>query len=909
MVLALSVAGATCLCAAQPHGAESDAAVEGYLERLGLKALLAEQLGGRMRQAPADERTRLGERLGKLYLELIGSAATPEERTYWEERARDLVRQMPESQTTELRLEFARMSYARAEETAERVRLRLADAEAKADAERSLRALKAQFEQIGSEVNKREEALARGEARPTDKTEDLQAEARRLRAVAYYYAGWSAYYLAMLSGQESAAVDGLRDFAWLLGRGGTMPSLEKLPRGFFRYDHICRAAIGVALCHSLRGQDVEAMRWLAVVEDDAETPAPIKQQLLGRKIVVLGAARNWPELARAVRGFRGADGAASPQRPLDSPTARLLALVSFEADASVGGPVLQQLRSVAMADLVARGDIANVLDLAQRFGTEPLGDQGFIVHYVRGVQAFERTSAGHKASGADPEQPSTDASIVNAYRDAARLLAIAQEQPDADRYPGERTRSLILAGRALFLAGDFAPAGERFELAAHLAQAANDAKQAQESLWLAVVSLDRIASAPGAGPSRAAEKLEAISTLFIRTYPGTERAATLLLRRSVQGKIKDEEALAVLLAVPAESTIYEPARRQAARLLYRLYRSAPAEDRAFASQRFVAVAEAVLAVDRKHAMQPGDGDHGAAVERVIVGGRQLLDALLGAPTPDVAKAADVLEIILAVAGYNNTDLGPYQDELTFRRFQIAVATDKLTDAVALTETLRRRAEGAKERDSAAARYAVSAQRILYNRAVQQYRKARLTGGSDAPGYAAAAREVVRHGVAVVDQLNARPESFKDPAVVSLYNTVAQAAAEANRLEADPELLRVSVRLDTALVRAVPGHVEGLTRLAECSEALGDGVTALECWRTLSAGLDAGTEAWFRARYETIRLLLASDVAGAAEAIAQHRVLYPAYGPAPWGDKIRGLEQRLPPPPPPGGQTPATGGGG
>lgn len=890
---AFVMVGATAF--AQPAGSapDSDIQIEGYLERLGLKSLLAEQLGARIKATSGEERSRLAERLGKLYIELIGSAPTAAEREQWEEKARELIRLVPDGQTSELRIEFARQSYLRAEETAERFRLRLADEAARADAEKALKALKQQFEQMGTDLNRREEGLARGEGRIPEKLDEQLAEARRLRAMAFYYAGWSGYYLALLTGQEGYAVDAVKSFGWLLGRGGGNPAaLDRVPKGLFRYEHICRAAIGVAMCQSLRGQDIEAMAWLVRIEEDADTPVTIRAQLLPRKIVVLGAARRWNELMREVRAARGADTAASPKQTLEPPAARLLAVVSFEADASSGGPLVEQLRAIAMADLVARAEVANVLDLAQRYGTEPLGEKGFIVHYVRGVQAYERTSGQHKSSGAEAEEPVADASLANAYMECARLLVAASEQEDAQRFAGERTRSVILAGRAFFFAGDLETAATHFQRASALAASANDAKQAQEALWLAVVALDRLSIRTGAHPNRADEKLDELSTLFIRSYPATERAANLLLRRSTQGRIKDDEAVRVLLGVGRESDVYEASRRQAARLLYRLYRSAPADEKSFAAQRFVAVGEEVLAMDRRRAMDPKDPDAKPAIERVIVGGRQLLDAILGVSAPDLARAEGIMEVIQTVAGYNNFNLAAYADEINFRRFQILIARDEVAEACKIADALLAKA-GEKE----TARFAISAQRILYNRAVQRYRKAFLTSTSDTAAYLAATRDVVRFGIAVIDQMHASPASFNDPAVATLYNTVAQAASVLFKQEGDREALLAAVRLDAVLVKGVPGHVEGLTRLGELSEAAGDQITALECWRTLSVGLEAGMPDWFRARYEAIRLLAVADPQTASEAIRQHIVLYPLYGPAPWGEKLRSLEQSLPPPAP------------
>jgi hypothetical protein len=58
------------------------------------------------------------------------------------------------------------------------------------------------------------------------------------------------------------------------------------------------------------------------------------------------------------------------------------------------------------------------------------------------------------------------------------------------------------------------------------------------------------------------------------------------------------------------------------------------------------------------------------------------------------------------------------------------------------------------------------------------------------------------------------------------------------------------------------------------------------------GLEPGTPDWFEARYESLRLLAASEPRRAKEALMQHVVLYPQYGPEPWGLKLKQLEEEL-----------------
>jgi hypothetical protein len=86
--------------------------------------------------------------------------------------------------------------------------------------------------------------------------------------------------------------------------------------------------------------------------------------------------------------------------------------------------------------------------------------------------------------------------------------------------------------------------------------------------------------------------------------------------------------------------------------------------------------------------------------------------------------------------------------------------------------------------------------------------------------------------------------------------------------------------------------EVLKRYGEMSEATGDQKAALDAWRELLAGLDAGSPPWFEARYQTLRLLYAREPERAREAMGQHKVLYPGFGPEPWGGLIKGLDEQM-----------------
>lgn len=877
-----------------------DDALEAYLRRLGLTGLLAQQLEQRVATLGRDRRGPVAERLARLYVHLLEAAATAEERADWEARANALLRDVPEADGHELRISLARVLYVRAEEACERGRLKLATAEELAEAERVLRQLEPQFREIASKVHRRAENLERIENQGdgTDELSRQLSDARRVRSLAFYYAGWCNYYLAMLTRAEPHAGDALKSFGWLLNSpNGRAATLDRLPTAMLRYEHVARAAMGCGLALSLRGSDSEALRWLETVDESAELAPSVRSQLLNRQIAVLAQAKRWSDLERVIRRARNSDraGGGPDVRPLEVFDARLLAVVALEADARISGPLLEQLARIALGDLVARGQIAHVLDLTSQFGTAPIGESGFIVHYVRGIKAYDEAREAHKAAGGNPDEPVSAESLVNLYRAAASLLQAALHQDDSDQYRPERARAALYGGRGLFFAGDLPGAADLFQkswefytgLDAH-------ASDAEEALWLSVVALDRAAARPGAPAELAARRSQA-GAVFLQSFPDSPRAARLLLMRAAAGEVGDDEALRVLEAVPKDAPMFEPARRQIARILYARFRAASGTERDFAALRFITVAEELLALDRRAATTNPPSDP-AAAGRAVLRARQLLDALLGVTNPDADRALSTLELLRTLARLTGQDIAEHEAELVFRELQIAIIRGRDTDAELLAERLA-------ALPAARTEYLPAAERLVYRRAADQFRSARSPDSR-----IEAAQRVVMHGVKIIDRLIPGADRSADAASTVLQSTVAAAAfALWESSQSDPsapgneEMRDLSMRLDRAVLKASPRHEESLRRLAVTADATGDHRAALECWSVLLAAAASGSEAWFEARYHALRLLVKLEPARARDLLAQHKLLFPDYGPAPWGARIRELEAG------PGATTPVNGG--
>lgn len=867
------------LACAQPAGSD---ALDAYLSDRGLDSVLATVLRERLRTGVGEERARSAEALGRLYVRMLEKAGTPEERQELEQHSRELLKLVPEADSFELRINLGKATYLQAEEIAERERLKIATPEETAEAQRVLRGVGAVFEEIASKAGAKVSALERQETIARDA--DIEAvraelsEARRLRSLARYYAGWTEYYLALLTGAPSRATKAIEHFGWILNAvPGRPPSLDRLSDGLLRYEHVARAAMGVALCLSMAGNDSEAVRWLENIEHTEGLPPPVLDQLFLRKVTVLGAAGRWADVDLAVRRRREPE-KDKGESPLSTAEARLLAVMALRgAREEQSRPglrrVAERLAQTAMADLITRGEVGHVLDLVQKFGTLPIGEEGFISVYVRGLQTFEQARAEHRAAGGDAEAPSADNATINRYREAARLLESVDRSEDAARFPNELVKARMRRGLALYYAGDLEAAAEQFQRAA---AAPAGPEQRQDALWYGVVTLDRAVEAgkPSLVPQR-----DALATVYLREFPGSANAARLLLRQVRADLVPEEKAIEILMNVPGDSPLYEAARRQAARMLYQAFRRAGPERRDFAALRFADVAEQVLAIEAAKAGAGTDRPAREAAENVLVLVRQTADALLASSAPDLARVEAALAVLDSVATRHGMDLAHLGGELAFRRLQIALARSD-------PARIQRAADEVRAIGGA---YGAAADRLLYRRAMGVFLKTPEDAGS--------ARDVVRFGTRVLDASPGVREAG-DPAAAGLRNSIAAAAFTLWRLERDESMRDLALEMERTQHAAQVRTSEGLRRLAELAEEAGAKQEALDAWRELLVGLDDTTPAWFEARYHSIRLLMESDPAGAADAMTQHKVLHPEFGPAPWGEKLRELDALV------GGRVPA-----
>lgn len=848
-----------CVVASAPSWSQSVSHAD-FLREHRLDDVYAEYLLYQLESASGSERAAIARELAGVYLDLLqNDQATG--RQQWAERAATLLRSVPEADSPELRLGLAQAAYLKAEETAERNVLLLASERDIADAMRILREVTPTFVSLAQESHQRSQQLERDLGRQLERAEEDEiagnlAEARRMRSIAFYYAGWSSYYSAELSGAQQGADQALRHFGWILGaRDGAPATVDQLQTSLLRFEHVARSAVGAAMACSLSGRSIEASAWLDAVERSTDAPQNVRDTLPARKIRVLAEAEAWPDLETVARRRLSA----TTDQP-DATFARLICILSFERLGTPGARHAQLIRRLAedaLAYLVRTGEIGHVTDLARRFGTDLLDAEGFVSLYVRAVMARDDARALADRYGED------DPRVVVALLNAAEQLTAASSSADAERFPAERARALFDAGQSLLEASRLGEASELFERCQAVATSED---QRRRAAWMRVVTLERAAES---GDASRAEQRDQAALLYLAAYPDTDEAAQLALRPSTARLLTENQAAEILLSVPQDAATYPAARRRAAALLYRRHRNADPLERPLIVDQFLSLSEEILAQDGRTLRESAPQDAEAIAASMVLTARRLADVSLATDPPEIERAMFAIDTIERVSVYTDSELPELQDEMRFRRLQIASHEGDVDRAAGLADQLA--ATGSS--------FAPVAAQVLYRDSVRVWIADQADG--------VAAERVVRFGTVILPSLEGRVQ-----AKASVLKTVADAADLLARQGDAERYVRIAVSARETLLRLGQADDEQLRLLAIGFAQLDEASKSAETWLTVLQRTPQSSLGWYEARLESIRQLERSDPDRAKDAAQQFRSLHPDLGPPRYREAFRELVSRL-----------------
>jgi len=819
---------------AQPH------ATEAALQEAGMHDVQEAHLLELLRRAGEGEaRAAVIERLAELYTrQLRDMPAGSEQRGQIAARAWELAERAGDSVAIELRLTLMLDRYLPIERAAELDELGLIAEPDRVAAIAELRELHTRFRAMAQQ-SVADAALSDRRARAAESEQDA-AQARSLsrdRSLAAYYAAWSGLTLGTLE-RRDISTDTLRWFGWLLGAQGELPRLDGVHPASLEFEHVARAAIGVGRSHARNRDWLLAEQWLRQVIDSDRVKPAIRAQAGGRMLRLKVDRGAWVEAQAIADGLRRA---VEGEPHLPTPEARYLAIGALtELREGANRAEVRLVAESALRDLIARGEIGHVLDLRRRFGASGLLGDGFIGLYATGLDRLEEAQ---------------NAGTPGLYLDAAHRLLQAGDHADAPRFPVQREDALLKAAFCEIRAGR----PRQAEGIARKVLAGAPSEQAgEEARWLLIVAMDEAQD-----PRQRGELTESVRD-FVTRYPGTERANRLLVRHAGTEVLEPGLASEGLRSIAEDDPLVLSARRVLARMVYRVWIGSGRRDDA-------AREELIGLIDWIWERESSSATTDSADDRLEIA-RLALDAALGARSQDLDRAERAMAIAQSVVS-GNPSLARFGEELTLRSVEIHAARGRFDEAARLADALHQSVSTS----------ATAADRLLLSALLR-----RLETEPDDHGAAALG---VRIGTRVVaEMVPPAPQRLTMDTSRVVDRIWRMAASEADRLN-DAPMRAVALRLArVVLERGMPSG-QGLREMADLAARAGDADAELQAWSVLLSASSSDEEAWWEARYHTLRLLVDSDPDAARRAFEQHKVMHPMPGLLPWTGMIDELFRR------------------
>ena len=844
-ILLLALLGS--LLVSRPASAQD--AVATWLEDNGLQRLLVRRLEQELESArSAPDRAAIAQSLAETYASLLDSMAPGPRRDELESRGRTVLGMIDRKEGDPLRLALLRSSYAAATRQCELHRLFL-------DTPDSIEALSERLITIVNELSEVRQRLARNELaleRRINRTRGIQAEILGSRsdtlglriAQATYLEAWSRAYIAWMNGDRAQAVEAQKLFGQILATGDAFPAPADISNDLRSNEIYAESILGIAFAKSMTDSTATVRIWLELLES-TETAPYVRATLPYWRLALLAETGAFGEVLAVLRAL-----------PEEAPVSWLRLAAVLGLDSSQSDQASRTLGTEAVALLAARGELAQVVDLAERFNLSDMERDGFALHYVSGVCRYDDARLAVK--NGDLESART------IYRAALDDLDAALAEPDredfADAVPG------VIAMRAWCLheLGRFDQASILFEEAASL-HAGTDAGN---YLWMAISALDKVEQAGGADGFMLQRRSDLIDR-FLADHPSHPSAPNALLRRFASIENPTLEDAEVLVMVPATSAMGARAHQQGVQMLYRIFTRGATEERLQAGLRFIDV----VPVPRFDA-QDSTEQHLIEILRV----RQLLDIALNKDVvrPDVAREAiaaidrGVVSGVIEIAGKER--------ELDYRRMCLALLEADVAEALHAFGLL----EDDEDEDDDWTRVAA---RTLYNAALAVLLNDDPLQGDARTQYGI---DAIRRSAVILLGSNPSKADFSDERLYRIARTLALAERRAWESSGELEALETAHTLHLALSKVRPRDRQVLAGLAWSAEQRGDDESALAALRTLVSGSAVDSDDWYRYKHELIRLLVRIDPERARDVLDQHLVLHPGYGPEPWDERLREL---------------------
>jgi tetratricopeptide (TPR) repeat protein len=855
--------------------AEAQDRAANWLEERGMFELLQLHLEEARTNAAGDAalRGRLATRLASVYASLIEREQDDERRAVLVARARRLLADNTIEDAEALRLTLLRTRYRSASSIVEKGRVDLADANAIKTAEGELESLARDLEILSRDLESVIRRSDRGLDRATGiRVRQLDKEiesSRKMQLASALLEGWSLYYAGRARGDSDRLGRAQLAFGQVLQGDEPVPGPGDISLDRQEFEYFASAVLGMAMTSAQLVSHRGAGPWFDRLKSLRTHPA-ILAAVPGWRLASAIDAEEFDSAEDQLRSLIGLSQKGDENDVLPAAWLRLAAVGGLRASEDVtqaSSAAAGRLAELALATLAARSELAQVVDLAERYGLDAVGRDGFAFRYVRGVgqyrEAVEARTAGRL----------TDA--ATGFAAAADELGAAVDESDAARFPEARAACLSLAGWSLLEVGRPADAADAFEAAADRTGGPRRA----DAMWGAIVSLDQLVVDGGPEAADAQARRDDLIERFLDGFPADDRAPSLVVRRITGRDDPSGGDLNVLLAVPKGHPTWEIARRRGAQAIYQQFREASVGGRSELGTSFLEVADELLSRDRN--------EDGMFVDLRGADGVLLRQAAEVASHEEVgdrdrgARYFAQIELAMERGGFD--DLPDLPNELEYRRLGMAIATDDFEDAMIRLDRLPVVADSPE-----AVRWSRLGAQRLHRAAFLRMRN----GDASLSVVRSAVGAGERFIALVAGTETSIEDALEDHALLPVAASVAAARQAIYNADGDEENGRRALELYKSILVKRPRDGSVLEAGGDLGSRLGDVEFSLECWRKLGSAAASGSDVWWKARCGLIGVLAETDPDRARAVLEQIRALHPELGPPTFRATLQELDIRL-----------------
>ena len=845
-----------------------------YLDARGLDSLAALRIEALADAAAGEEKAQLLDRLAELFSRMLDASIDPAVQARLLGRADELARGVTSAKGDALRVAAARARYRTAARTAESIRAGMPG-----DANGAAELLSQQIDSL-LEISARAEKRANEIDRRIDSNDAMKAEVLQeskdretaLAGVSRYLAAWSLVYRGFLRDDPKDSDRAVSIFLPLLGgRDGKLaPSEVSEP---LRADELYASAIlGLALAKAPSGGYAEAARWLDLLDFNDTYPS-VRDVRVGWSLVAALEARAFTEARKLLGEIAPREDAGNWARVAAS---RAVEKGGSDADA-------RQLLREAVALLAAKRELTAIRDLVKKYGEGILGEDGadagsqgegkggFVPQYVRAVRLYDESQTQIAAAGSDKQKLESEP-LLRAANSAAVALKSALDAPDAKKFPEAVNACRLMHAWSLRGAGQFAEAAAQFEAVA--TDSVGD--RAEDAARFSILSLDDARRKTTVATERAAFDADLLRRVdaFLARFPGSDHVPELLVRKVAAMAEPSSTDVTDLLRIKPESKDWLVSRRQALEGLYRTFRAGK-EPREETGRRYIAVLGEL----------PVDPATGLPSSSSTIA-RQSLEVLLANEVRATQMAAAMIAALEKSAAAGQFDLREAEEEIAYRRLQLAMLSDRWADVEPALAPF--------EKPAATKLWADAGLRLAI-RGAEAKRRSVPADAAERGAYVAC---ILRAGDAIFARAGGvavamEPGAPDAAALTQIAAIVLDARTELVRSNSDRDQAVLGLEFVEIQLKKRPNDGSLLRAGALFAEASGSLDRASDLLRSLVGGLPPRTEPWFNAKVDQLRVLAKLSPERARAVLAQFRALYPDLGPEPHRSRIIEIEKSLP----------------